>query len=132
LKNYKGSRTLPVAIMIVNLIKLSKETKMANENWEETITAEIERLHEQADEAAFVRFIELSDMGKDAGNDNMQIIGLMNAAAIACKMGNYELCLAVVDKANTVDEEICTNYMQTQPRMYEMMKTLSEAGEFDK
>ncbi|MCL2804318.1 MAG: hypothetical protein FWD26_00060 [Treponema sp.] len=105
---------------------------MANENWEETITAEIERLHEQADEAAFVRFIELSDMGKDAGNDNMQIIGLMNAAAIACKMGNYELCLAVVDKANTVDEEICTNYMQTQPRMYEMMKTLSEAGEFDK
>jgi hypothetical protein len=56
----------------------------------------------------------------------------MNAAAIACKLGNYDLCLKVVDTANAIDEEICTNYLQEQPRMYTMMETLSKAGEFDK
>ena len=104
---------------------------MAEKEWYETVADEIERLHEQANEASFVRFIEFSDIGKEAGNSTMQITGLMNAAAIACKLGNYDLCLAVVDKANTVDEEICTKYMQEQPRMYEMMKTLSEAVAFD-
>ena len=103
---------------------------MAEETWEETVADEINRLHEQADEAAFVRFINLSDIGKDAGNKTMQIIGLMNAAAIACKLGNYDLCLSVVDNANKVDEEISTNYLQEQPRMYEMMKALSDAGVF--
>lgn len=103
---------------------------MAEKKWEETVLDEIDRLHEQADEAAFVRFVKLSDMGKDAGNKNMQIIGLMNAAAIACKMGNYELCLAVVDSADKVDGEMCAKYLQEQPRMYEMMETLSNAGVF--
>jgi hypothetical protein len=105
--------------------------KMAEKTWDETVADEIERLHEQADEAAFVRFIEFSDIGKDSGNKTLQIIGLMNAAAIACKLGNYDLCFAVVDSANNIDEEACTKYMQEQPRMYEMMKTLSEAGAFD-
>jgi hypothetical protein len=104
---------------------------MAEENWEETVAKEIDRLHEQADKAAVVRFIEFSDIGKNAGNKNLQIIGLMNAAAIVCKLGDYDLCFAMVDNANKVDEEICTNYLQEQPRMYEMMKTLSEAGAFD-
>jgi len=101
---------------------------MNDPTWEETLSDEMDRLHEQADEAAFVRFIEFSDIGKDNSNKVIQIIGLMNAAAIACKMGNYDLCLAVIDSANTVDEEFCTKYLQEQPRMYEMMKTLSEAG----
>jgi len=104
---------------------------MAEKTWEETVSEEIDRLHEQADEAAFVRFIEFSDIGKDAGNDTMHIIGLLNAAAIACKLGNYDLCLAVVTTANTVDEKMCAKYMQEQPRMYEMMKTLSDAGVFN-
>jgi len=104
---------------------------MAEKEWYEVVADKIDRLHEQADEAAFVELVNLSDIGKDAGSKDMQIIGLLNAAAIACKMGNYELCLAVIDSANKVDEEIFTNYMQTQPRMYEMMKTLSESGEFD-
>jgi urease accessory protein UreH len=104
---------------------------MSDENWEDVVVDEIDRLHEQADEAAFVRFVELSDIGKENSNEALQIIGLMNAAAIACKMGNYELCLAVIDSANKINEDICTNYMQEQPRMYEMMKTLSEAGVFN-
>jgi hypothetical protein len=104
---------------------------MAEENWEETVLKEIDRLHEQADKAAVVRFIEFSDIGKNAGNKDLQIIGLMNAAAIACKLGDHDLCLAMVDNANNVDEEICTSYLQEQPRMYDMMKTLSEAGAFD-
>jgi len=101
---------------------------MPEKNLEEIITDEINRLHEQADEAAFVKFIEFSDIGKDSGNKTAQIIGLMNAAAIACKLGDYDLCLIVVDTANTVDEEICIKYIEEQPRMYEMMRTLSNAG----
>lgn len=104
---------------------------MTDEILLETLAEEIERLHKQADEAALVRFIELSDIGKDSGNVTMQIIGLMNAAAIACKLGNYDLCLAISSSANEVNEEIYTNYLQEQPRMYEMMKTLSEAGAFN-
>jgi len=104
---------------------------MAEITWEESVADEINRLHEQADEAAFVRFIEFSDIGKEAGNKTTQIIGLMNAAAIACKMGNYDLCLNVVASANTINEEICTNYLQEQPRMFEMMAKLSEEGIFN-
>jgi hypothetical protein len=106
---------------------------MAEKTWdeilaEEAIADEIERLHEQADEDAAVKFIKLSDIGKDAGNKPLQIIGLMNAAAVVCKLGDYDFCFKIIDSANTVDEEICTEYLQEQPRMHEMMKILSEAG----
>ena len=104
---------------------------MAEKSWEETVSEEIDRLHKQSDEAAFVRFIEFSDIGKNADNKTMQIIGLMNAAAVACKMGNYDLCLAVAASANAVDEEIYLNYLQEQPRMFEMMTALSKAGAFN-
>jgi len=103
---------------------------MAEKKWYETAEDKIQRLHEQADEAAFVEFVKLSDIGKDNGDEAGQIIGLLNAAAIACKMGNYDLCAAVLDNAFNVNEEMSTEYLQTQPRMYEMMKTLSDAGKF--
>jgi hypothetical protein len=84
---------------------------MDEKTWDETAADEIERLHEQADEAALVRFIEFSDIGKNADNKTMQIIGLMNAAAVACKLGDFEFCIKIIDNANAVDEEICTNYL---------------------
>jgi hypothetical protein len=101
---------------------------MAEKTWEETLADEIDRLHEQADEAAAVRFVEFSNIGKDAGNKTLQIIGLMNAAAIVCKLGDYDFCIRLADSAKAIDEEIWANYLQEQPRMHEMMKTLSEAG----
>ncbi|MCL2765008.1 MAG: hypothetical protein FWD40_06980 [Treponema sp.] len=81
---------------------------MAEKEWYEGVIDKINRLHEQADEGAFVEFHNLSDRGKNIGNKDMQIIGLLNAAAIACKMGDYDLCFAVIDSANKVDEEIST------------------------
>ncbi|MCL2722566.1 MAG: hypothetical protein FWD47_14645 [Treponema sp.] len=105
---------------------------MAEKTLEEEVADKMDRLHEQADEAAFVSFIKLSDIGRDNGSEASQIIGLLNAAAIACKLGNYDLCFAVLDNALKVNEEIVTNYIQEQPRMFEMLQMLSETGAFNK
>jgi len=124
-----------VGVKTLQCINIQKEPQMAEKTGDKTaadeVTSEIERLLKQADQAALVRLVEISDIGKDAGDKTLHIIGLMNAAAVACKLGNYDLCFGIVNHANAVDEAICTDYLHGQAHMYEMMKTLSGAGAFN-
>ena len=97
---------------------------------EEEVLQEIIDLDGQDDNAAFEKFLEIAAIGIESDDDSVHIMGLMNAAALACKKGNYDLCLEMSDKARVVDEEIWTEYLQ-EPHMYEMMKALSDSGAFD-
>ena len=96
----------------------------------EDVLEEITDLDGQDDKAAFEKFLEVAGIGKNSGDDFIYITGLLNAAALACKMGNYDLCLKISNDARDVDEEIWTNYLG-ENHMQEMLAKLSEAGAFD-
>ena len=96
----------------------------------EDVLQEITNLKGQDDKAAFEKFLEVAGIGRDSGSKEAHIMGLLNAAAIACKMGNYDLCMKMSTDANAIDEEIWAEYLQ-EPHMYEMLRTLSEAGLFN-
>ena len=96
----------------------------------EDVLGEITDLDGQDDKAAFEKFLEVAGIGKDSGDDFTYVTGLLNAAALACKMGNYDLCLKISDDAREADEEIWTDYLEEQ-HMQEMLAKLSEAGAFD-
>jgi len=96
----------------------------------ETILDEISNLNGQDKKAAFEKFLEAAGIGRDSGDNSVHIMGLMNAAAIACKMGGYDLCMELSSTARDVDEEIWTQYLE-EPHMQEMLAELSEAGAFN-
>jgi hypothetical protein len=93
----------------------------------EDVLEEITNLNGQDDKAAFEKFYEVAGIGRDSGDDAVYVMGLMNAAAMACKMGDYNLCLEISNDANGVNEEIWTEYLE-EPHMKEMLRALSEAG----
>jgi hypothetical protein len=95
----------------------------------EDVLGEITALNGQDAKAAFEKFLEVAGIGRDSGNDSVHVLGLLNAAALACKMGNYDLCIEMSSNARDVNEEIWTKYLE-EPHMQEMLKTLSEAGVF--
>ena len=80
--------------------------------------------------AAFKKFLEAAHIGKDSGDNTVHVMGLLNAAAIACKIGDYDLCLKVSSDAREVDEEIWTKYLE-EPHMQEMLSMLSSEGAID-
>ena len=96
----------------------------------EKVLEEITNLNGQDDNAAFEKFLEAAGIGRDSGNNNVYIMGLMSAAAMACKMGNYELCMKISSDARDVDEGIWAKYLE-EPHMKEMLRTLSMVGAFD-
>jgi len=96
----------------------------------ENILEEISNLNGQDNKAAFGKFLEVAGIGKNSGDNSVQIMGLMNAAAITCKMGGYDLCMELSSTARDVDEEIWTKYLE-EPHMQEMLAELSKAGAFD-
>jgi len=93
----------------------------------EDVLKEITALNGQDDVAAFEKFMEVATIGRDSGNDLVNVTGLLNAAFIACKMGNYGLCIKISNDAREVDEEIWNEYLE-KPHMQEMLAELSGAG----
>jgi len=91
---------------------------------------EIVKLNGQDDEESFKKFLEAACIGRDSGDKHVHIMGLMNAASLACKMGNYDLCLKVATNARDVDEEIWIKYFE-EPHMQEMLAVLSREGAFN-
>ena len=96
----------------------------------ETVLHEITDLKGQDNKAAFEKFLEVADIGRRSSIKEAHIMGLLNAAALACKMGNYDLSMKISTDANAVDEGIWTEYLQ-EPHMQEMLKALSDAGAFN-
>jgi len=94
----------------------------------EDILEEITKLEGKDDKEAFKKFLEISKLGSDSGDKYVQVTGLMNAAAIACKMEGYDLCLKMLTDAQNMDEEIWTKYLQEEAHMSDMMRSLSNAG----
>jgi hypothetical protein len=97
----------------------------------ETIVEEITNLNGQDDAEAFKKFYEIAGIGRDSGNNFLLIMGLLNAASLACKMGDYELCMQIINDASGFDEEICTKYLG-EPHMEEMISTLGRSGYLEK
>ena len=97
---------------------------------EEEVLQEIIDLDGQDDQSAFEKYLEIAGIGRDSGDNEVCIMGLLNAAALVCKMGNYDLCLQISSNAREVDEEIWTEYLE-EPHMQEMLATLSSKGVFD-
>jgi hypothetical protein len=97
----------------------------------EAVIQEITDLNGQDNKAAFEKFLEIAAIGRDSGNKYIHVMGMMNAAAVALRVGTSELCMELMTAAHDVDEEIWTKYLQEQPHMYEMMETLSKAGVFN-
>jgi len=96
----------------------------------EDVLEEITALDGQDDKAAFEKFYEVASIGRDSGNVFMHVMGQMNAAMLACKMGNYDLCIEIMNDARGVDEEIWTKYLE-EPHMYEMLAELKKVGAID-
>jgi hypothetical protein len=96
----------------------------------ENVLNEITNLNGQDNSAAFEKFLEVARIGIESGDKSVHIMGLLNAAGLACKMGNYDLCMKITSKAQAVDEEIWTTYLW-EPHMQEMLKELSKSGVFN-
>jgi len=96
----------------------------------EDVLNEITALGGQDDKAAFEKFYEIARIGKDSGNTFLHVMGQMNAAMLACKMGNYDLCIEISNDAREVDEDIWTKYLE-EPHMQEMLAELTRVGAFD-
>ena len=102
----------------------------------ETILQEIIDLKGQDNKAAFEKFLEAAAIGRDSGNKLFHVMGMLNAAAVSLhavdSKEEMELmainCMELITAARDVDEAIWTKYLEEEPHMHEMMKTLSNAG----
>jgi len=96
----------------------------------EDVLQEIVDLDGQDMKESFKKFLEAAVIARDSGNNFVHVMGFLNAAALACKMGDYDICLKISSDAKDVDEEIWTQYLE-EPHMHEMLAELSEAGAFN-
>jgi len=91
------------------------------------ILDEISEYNGKNDKATHEKWLEVADISKKTGDTEFHVIGLMNAAMLACKTGDINLCMELMAAAEAVDEKIWAKYME-KPHMQKLLQVLGNAG----
>lgn len=94
---------------------------------EEEVLEEINALDGQDDKAAFEKYLEIVSIGIFTDDDSVQLRGYMNAAAIVCNMGKYDIVMQIMEKARAIDEGMWAKYLE-EPHMQNMLSILAREG----